>query len=247
MDKHRESLNALLDTTEPDGSVFVFLDESYEPFVAAAAVVVESNCVAQLDSDIAATYERVQDYYYLGGMPSFEEFRERGFHATSDPMEVRIAFVAFLAQALSFKSLIVYSDRSLNAEMTDKQRLIVVFDQLLRDVLGAYRSRPKIIFCFESARGMDQYLERLVMRNAQSLGRRRPEVAVYFGTKQNPHLLALPDYVLHIFNKWVKPASLRDYVLDPKDHRDRSFRAILGSMSVARLLDNNGTVRRALL
>lgn len=235
-----------LGSDQPDGSVFVFLDESYDPFVAAGAVVVESSDVHRMDSDIAAAYDRVQGWYYMGGMPSFEEFRQRGFHATSDPYEVRAAFVAFLSEALSFKSLIVYSDRSRRADLSDKKRLVIIFDQLVRDVLGAYRSRPKITFYFESAQAMDKYLERLVAQAARSFGHRTPEIEVRFGTKRQPHLLAVPDYVLHIFNQWLLTQDDEELSLKPKDHQSRSFKAILGSVSMARSLDDGRVVRRNL-
>lgn len=225
--------------------MFVFLDESFDPFVAAAAVVLESSDVRRMDSDISAAYERVQSWYHLGGMPSFEEFRHRGFHATSDPIEVRVAFVAFLAEALNFKSMIVYSDRTFRTEVSDKQRLVIVFDQLIRDVLGAYRSRPKITFYFESAQTMDKYLERLAARAVQSLGRKAPEIEVRFGTKRQPDLLAVPDYVLHIFNQWLSTQG-DELSLEPRDHQSRSFKAILGSVSMARSLDNDRVVRRTL-
>lgn len=231
---------------EPNGSVFVFIDESYEPFVAAAGVVVESSDVRRFDSDIAATYGRLQRRYYLSGLPSFEEFRKKGFHATSDPMEVRMAFVALLAEALNFKSLVVYSNRTLRPDLSDKQRLIIVFDQLIRDVLRGYQTRPKITFYFESAQAMDLYLERLVARAVQSLGRGRPEIEVRFGTKRHPDLLAVPDYVLHIFNQWLSTQKDSDLAVNPRDHQSRSFKAILGSISMGRSLDDARVVRRTL-
>lgn len=240
------SASQLLGAGQPDGSVFVFLDESYAPFVAAAAVVLESDDMRRMDEDVEAIYHRVQGWYHMGGMPSFEEFRQRGFHATSDPYEVRVAFVAFLAEALNFKSLIVYSDRSLRTDMSDKKRLMVVFDQLVRDVLGAYRSRPKITFYFESAQAMDKYLERLVARAVRSFGRRVPEIEIRFGTKRQPHLLAVADYVLHIFNQWLKTQDSGAFYLKPDDHQSRSLKAILGSISMARLLDDHHVVRRTL-
>lgn len=247
MEGSHNSLLHPLGARQPDGSVFVFLDESYDPVVAACAVVVESSDASRLNSEIAATYDRVQSWYHLGGMPSFEEFRQRGFHATSDPYEVRVAFVAFLAEALNFKSLIVYSDGSTRKDLSDKKRLIVVFEQLLRDVLGAYRSRPKIVFYFESAQAMDKYLERLVARTVQSFGRRTPEIEINFGTKRAPDLLATADYVLHIFNQWLATqGDDEEFTLKPEDHQSRSFKAILGSISMARSLEHDLIVRRTL-
>lgn len=244
MNKDNGSLS--FGAVQPDGSVVAFLDESFAPFVAAGAVVVESTDVLRMDSDITATYDKVKNWYHLGGMPSFEEFRERGFHATSDPFEVRAAFVAFLSEALNFKSMIVYSDGSVRDDLSDKKRLMVVFDQLVRDVLGAYRSRPKITFYFESAQAMDTYIERLVTRAVQSFGGGTPDIEVRFGTKRQPDLLAVPDYVLHIFNQWLSTQDGHELSLQPTDHRSRSFKAILGSVSSARSLDDGRVVRRTL-
>lgn len=229
----------------PDGSVFIFIDESYDPLVAAAAVAVESSDVLRLDSEIATSFDRLQNWYHLDGLSSFEDFRKHGFHAASNPLDVRLAFVAFLAEALSFKSLIVYSDRSLRPDLSDKKRLMIAFDQLVRDVIRTYRSRPKIVLCFESGQAMDPYIEKLVSRAIGAAGRKRPEVDIRFGTKRSPDLLSMPDYVLHIFNQWLTAREPTSRVLDPDEYQSRSFRAILGSISAARSLDDDRVIRRS--
>lgn len=240
------SASVSLAAPHPDGSVVAFLDESFAPVVAAGAVVMESSDVLRMGTDIAATYDKVKNWYHLGGMPSFEEFRKRGFHATNDPYEVRAAFVAFLSESLNFKSLIVYSDGSIRDDLSDKKRFIIVLDRLIRDVLGAYRSRPKITFYFESAQAMDKYTQRVVARAVQSFGRHTPNIEVRFGTKRQPELLAVPDYVLHIFNQWLSAQDGDGLLLQAGDHRSRSFKAILGSVSSARSLDDGRVVRRTL-
>lgn len=231
---------------EPDGTVFVFLDESFAPQVAAAAVVVESNDVYRLNSGIAAEYDRLRRWYHLEGLSSFEDFRRHGFHATSNPIEVKTAFVAFLTDVLNFKSLIIYSTGEARPDLSEKQHLIIVFDQLVHDVLLTYKSRPKIILYFESAGPMDRYVGRLVNRAVGSLGRYKPEVEVRFGTKRDPDLLAVADYVLHIFNQWAAKAVSGHAELDPRHHESRSLRAILGSISMARSIDDAQVVRRTL-
>jgi hypothetical protein len=230
---------------EPEGSVLVFIDESYEPFVAAAAVVVESTEADRLDTDISAVFEKMRGWFYLDGLPSFEEFRRTGFHSTSNPIEVRTAFVAFLAEVLSFKSLIVYSDGTSRPDLSKKQRLMIVYDNLVRDVLRAYRSRPRILFHFESAQSMDLYVEKVV-RRAGRAEHIRSDVRVKFGTKRHPDLLATPDYVLHIFNRWRVTQGADSLILDPLSHESRSFRAILGSLSSARSLEGAAVVRRTI-
>jgi hypothetical protein len=114
-------------------------------------------------------------------------------------------------------------------------------------VISAYRARPKIVLYFESAQGMDRYVERLVSRVLSGLEWRTPAVEVRFGTKRQPDLLAVPDYVLHIFNQWLSTQEGRELSLQPEDHRSRSFKAILGSISAARSLDDDRVVRRSLL
>jgi hypothetical protein len=233
------------DPGEPAGSVLVFIDESYEPFVAAAAVVVESREADRLDNDISEVFDKLSGWFHLDGLPSFEEFRRKGFHSTSNPREVRTAFAAFLAEALSFKSLIVYSDGTSRPDLSEKQRLMIVYDNLVRDVLKVYRSRPRIDFYFESAESMDIYVEKVV-RRAGRAERVRCDLQVKFGTKRNPDLLATPDYVLHIFNSWRVAQGSDSLILDPLSHKSRSFRAILGSLSAARSLEGTAVVRRAI-
>lgn len=231
---------------EPNGSVFAFLDESYDPLVAAAAVVVEASDASSLNDEIVAAYERISGWHNMRGLPSFELFRREGFHATSNPPEVQIDFVNLLAGSTKFKSLIVYSDRSRRPDLSDKQRLMIVFDRLVRDVVRAYQQRPKVVLCFESAQEMDNYVERVVIRAVDSLGRATPDVDIRFGPKRDPDLLAVPDYVLHVFGRWFAKQDPGAQMVDPRDHASRSFRAILGSVSMARSLDDATVVRRTL-
>lgn len=230
-----------------DGTgVSVFLDESFEPYVAAAAVVLEASDVQRLELELQETFERVKRRHYMAGLPSFEEFRRRGFHASNDPVEVRNEFVGFLAERTTFKSLIVYSDGSSGVELSKKQRLILVFDQLVRDVLRAYRSRSSITFCFESSGSMDKYVERVVELAANSLGPKRPVVEVRFAHKGQPLTLSIPDYVLHIFNSWLREQIGRPPTVSPTQHQSRSLKAILGSISAARSLEYEQVMRRHL-
>lgn len=237
----------VLGAAEPAGTVFVFLDESFTPFVAAVAVVVESTEVARLESEVAKIFRKLSHAYYLGGLPSFEEFRRSGFHATANPREINTAFVAFLSDVMSFKSLIVFSDGSRHPGLTEKRRVIIAFEQLIRDVLRQYRNRPRIVLCFESAGKMDQYVESLVHHVIRSLGRTLPDVDVRFGTKRDPDLLAVPDYVLHVFNRWFAAQDGGAIEIDPKSHEWRSFRALHGSISMARSLEGDVVIRRGLL
>lgn len=242
----RDTARRSLEFDQPPDSVFAFVDESYEPFVAAVAVAVESSDVCRIDSGVTSLHDEICTWFHMRGMPSFEEFRQRGFHATSDPYEIRTAFVKFLHQAACFKSMIVYSDRTTRRDLSDKRRLMIVFDQLVRDTLRTYRSRTKVIFVFESAGAMDKYIERLVERAGRSLRHRTPDIEIRFGRKREPYLLAVPDYVLHIFNQWLQGQHSNQPSLDPMEHQSRSFLAILGSMSAARSIDHSRTVRRTL-
>jgi hypothetical protein len=246
MTKRDVEVNCAFGDTEPSGAVFAFLDESYEPRVAAAAVVVESSDVSRLDAGISAEFERIRHWYHLEGLPSFEDFLKRGFHAASNPLEVKVAFVAFLSEVLNFKTMITYSDRSVRGDLSPKQHLMVVFDQLVRDLLLTYRSRPKIILYFESAGSMDEYIRRLVARAAKSFDRYRPAVEVRFGTKREPDLLAVADYVLHVFGQWLSKQDDGTTMVDPSNHESRSLRAILGSISMARSIDDGQVLRRTL-
>lgn len=235
-----------LSETEPAGSVFVFIDESFRPLVAMAAVIVESQDVLRLDSEVGAEYEKLCTWYHLEGLPNFAEFRRNGFHASSDPPEVKVAFVGLLSRLLLFKSHIVFSDGSARPDLSEKKRLMVVLDSLTRDVLRAYRSRPRIVFVFESARKLDRYYERVVMRAAARIRDAECDVDVRFGTKRAPDLLAVPDYVLHIFTRWHETRERQIQEIDPRGHQDRAMRAILGSLSAARSVDDNTVTRRAL-
>lgn len=232
------------DLREPEGSVLVLVDESYSPYVAAAAIVIESSEARQLNADVEALYTTWRRTFYLDGLPSFEEFRRRGFHASSDPREVRAAFVDFLADNLAFKTFIVYSDGSSMPELSEKKRLMMVLDRLLRDVLRTYHGRPRVTILFESAQELNTYFKRVAIR-ASAAGRRHgPEVVIEFGTKREPNLLALPDYVLHVFNQWRILQGDQPALMDPMNFESRFFRSIEGSLSVARSIDGSPVIRR---
>jgi len=229
---------------DPERSVLVLVDESYSPFVAAAAIVIESSEARQLNADVEALYTTWRRTFYLDGLPSFEEFRRRGFHASTDPREVRAAFVDFLADNLAFKTFIVYSDGSSTPKLSEKKRLMMVLDRLLRDVLRAYNGRPKVTILFESAQELNEYFKRVALRAAAKTRRHGPEVLVEFGSKREPSLLALPDYVLYVFNQWRMRQGDQTPVLDPLNFESRFFRAIEGSLSVARSVDGARVIRR---
>lgn len=234
------------DLHDPEGSVLVLVDESYSPFVAAAAIAIESSEARRLDSDVEALYTTWRRNFYLEGLPSFKEFQRRGFHASSDPREVRSAFVDFLADNLSFKTFIVYSDGSSMPNLSEKQRLMMVVDRLLRDVLRTYRGRPKVTILFESAEELNEYFRRVATRAAAVTRRHGPEIVVMFGAKREPSLLALPDYVLHVFNQWRIRQADEPPVIDPLNFESRFFRTIEGSLSVARSIDGSSVIRRGL-
>lgn len=231
-------------TYEQDGSVFAFLDESFKPFVSAAAVVVEAGDVHRLDADVTAAFEQMSGWHALRGLRSFEEFRKKGFHATNNPPEVQTAFANYLAEVTTFKSLIVYSDRTVLKDLSDKKRLMVVYDRLVRDLVRAYQRRPKVVLCFESAQELDRYVERVVIRAVDSLGRATPEVDIRFCAKRDPDLLALPDFVLYVFGKFFETADPSTLAVDPAKREARAFRTILGSVSMARSLDDGTVIRR---
>lgn len=246
MKRYNDEVLRALSKDQADGSVFVFVDETYSPRVAVGAVVVESNHVQRLDSDIAGLLAKLRSQHHLVGTSSYRNFVKHGFHASGDPLEVGVAFVAFLSETTDFKSMIVFSDGTLANRMTSNRILAVAAYVLVNDVIRAYRSRPRIIFCFESNAVMDKYLERIVERAAHNLKKRRPVVEVYFGSKQQPHLLAIPDYVLHIFNRWFDKQEGPTVSMDPTTSESRRFKAVLGSISMARGLESNRVIRRTL-
>lgn len=229
-----------------DDSVIVFVDESYKPMVAAAAVSVESGDAQRLNSIVSDAYVDICGWHQLQGLRTFDQFVRDGFHAANNPPEIYNHFVSILADTPSFKSHIVFSNRSKQPEMSDKRRLMVIFSYLVRDVVATYRNRPVVTFCFESSKGMDRYVERAVAQAVDSLQGHLPRVEVQFGTKRSPHLLSISDYVLHIFNKWWWPLQGGTAELNAAEWSTRSFRAILGSVSMARSIDDGTVVRRTL-
>ncbi|MRJ75496.1 hypothetical protein GEV29_03015 [Aeromicrobium sp. SMF47] len=235
----------ITDEEVPAGTVFVFFDESYEPFVGAAAASFEASDVAAVEGRIESAHSTLAEDFYLDGLGSYDEFLEKGFHATVDTTEVSTHFIRFLAHTASFKTSIVFSDGTTHPALSPKKRLMVVFDRLLTDVLRQYRSRPMLVLIFESAQELDPYVRKVVERAARRQRRSVPRLHIEFRPKRDPHILAVPDYVLHIFNAWLeRPESEEGTKLDPTTFRARDLRSVLGSISEARSLEGDVLIRR---
>lgn len=229
----------------PRGSVCVFIDESYDPQVAAAAVSIEPSQIDDLEGQIGSLYESLAGDFQLSGLGSYEEFVESGFHATGDTLEVKMSFIRLLAHSMSFKTSIVFSDGTFRPELSKKKRLMFVFDRLMRDVFRQYKRRPRVHLVFESAGVMDQYVERVLERTRRRLRGSCPPTTWEFRSKADPFLLAVPDYVLHIFNRWYSGLPEAHPIrVDKSSANARNFAAVLGAVSEARSIEGNYVIRR---
>ncbi|UMG93993.1 hypothetical protein [Nocardioides sp. TF02-7] len=71
MDQGDATPPEVLGVTEATGPVLALLDESYSPFVAAAATVIEETDADRLNSAISRVHDDVQGRFYLDGLESF--------------------------------------------------------------------------------------------------------------------------------------------------------------------------------
>ena len=108
-----------------------------------------------LSSKCENIYKRLCTRRDLAGMPGFEEFRKKGFHSATDPVEVSVQFLELLSGSLIFKAYMVVTDRPNLPGETELQRIEYMYVKLLSDLLIRYRNdESELICCIEQNQGM---------------------------------------------------------------------------------------------
>ena len=96
---------------------------------------------------------RYQDVI-LPGCLDLEEFREKGFHSATDPVEVSGPFLE-LIRSLIFRAYMVVTDRTRVPGRTELQRIEYMYVKLLSDLLIRYRNdESELICCIEQNQGL---------------------------------------------------------------------------------------------
>lgn len=224
----------------PPRRITVLFDESMSPFLMVAATVFEST-YAHTEQRIEALYEDMVRAYYLDDLKSYERHKKKAFHASEDPVEVRAFFINLLAGLGPLRIFIQYTDHRRRPDLGPLESVAVLYRELIKTVLQGVRSADEVTLIFETHQDLDSRFEAIV-RSALRSVRVRSRISVSVGQKRRPYALAVSDYAMQIFSHWQQ-AGQPD---DPKQYTYREWRAIRGSISMVRSLEEGTIVRRGL-
>lgn len=191
----------------------------------------DADDVEQLVRDL---YKRLGTRRDLAGMPGFEEFREKGFHSATDPVEVSVPFLE-LIRSLIFRAYMVVTDRTRVPGRTELQRIEYMYVKLLSDLLIRYRNdESELICCIEQNQGLGPIVDRLpdtaTKRAYATLGKvaQLPELKISIVTKTECMSAAIVDYVMSAVSRWIQDGS----PADAGKRSTRGFRQIEPFISV---------------
>jgi hypothetical protein len=175
----------------------------------------------------------------LFGLRSFEDFRNHGFHASTDPLEISGHFLD-LMQDLSFKAYISVTDRTdARAGGTEIEKLEFMYENLLGDLLLRHRKNSELLCHIEQNDSLKRFVQDLsgnaTCRAYEKLGRRirLPKLNVVMVAKTQAMSMAIIDYVMLAVSKWIRDGSSTD----PRDRSYRAFREVEPFISVLHSLE----------
>ncbi|MEU5943122.1 hypothetical protein ABZ807_29060 [Micromonospora sp. NPDC047548] len=182
----------------------------------------------EIERRIQELFRRLSARRSLDGLPSFEDFRKHGFHASSDPIEISVPFLE-LMQDLAFRAYIVVTDRTNpKAGGTELEKLEFMYQHLLGDILIRHRERSELLCYIEQNDSLGRLVSKLpesaVRRAYEKLGRpaRLPRLDVVMATKTQAMSMAIIDYIMMAASRWVR----KGHSTDPADRIYRGFREV---------------------
>ncbi|MFG2055710.1 hypothetical protein ACGFI9_16960 [Micromonospora sp. NPDC048930] len=182
----------------------------------------------EIEQRIQELFRRLSARRSLDGLSSFEDFRKRGFHASSDPIEISVPFLE-LMQDLAFRAYIVITDRTNpRAGGTELEKLEFMYQHLLGDILIRHRERSELVCYIEQNDSLGQVVSKLpetaARRAYEKLGRpvRLPRLDVVMAAKTQAMSMAIIDYIMMAVSRWVR----KGQITDPADRIYRGFREV---------------------
>ncbi|MGW4152450.1 hypothetical protein ACWEDF_04755 [Micromonospora chersina] len=194
----------------------------------------------EVELRIQELHRRLSARWSLDGLPSFEDFRKKGFHASSDPVEVSGPFRE-LMQDLSFRAYLALTDRTdSRAGITELDKLGFMYQHLLGDLLIRHRSRPELVCHIEQNDSIRQVVANLpvnaVRRAHEKLGRAQtlPQLKIVMTAKTEAMSMAVIDYIMMFVSRWMRSGC----ITDPQSRDYRAFREIEPFISVLYSLEH---------
>jgi hypothetical protein len=216
--------------------VRLFMDESGngnpdQPLIIGAVELGED--ASAIEAQIQSLYARLAARNTYTGQPGFDEFRQHGFHSSTDPREVSGPFLELL-QTFIFRTYMMLTDRSGVPGSTEIERIEYMYANLLSDLLIRYRDQPQLLCTIEQSEGMGSVIRRLPS-SAMALAREKigpranlPELRIDIASKLSCMSMAIIDYVMSAVARWLKA----DRTVRSEDYAYRAFSDIEPSISI---------------
>jgi len=154
----------------------------------------------------------------------FENFRQNGFHSSTDPLDVSGPFLE-LIWAFFFRAYMVVTDRTAVPGNTEAERIEFMYVKLLSDLLIRHRDEPELLCYIEQSEGMGSIISRLpdsaTRRAHETLGKAAPlpQLKITMVAKADYMSMAIVDYVMSAVTRWLQAGR----TTSPRDWPYRAF------------------------
>ena len=217
-------------------AVKLFMDESgngntSQPLIVGAVEMGDD--ADDVEEQVRNLHKRLCARSSFVGHPGFEDFRENGFHSSTDPRDVSAPFLE-LIRALFFRAYMVATDRTRVPGNTEAERIEFMYVKLLSDLLIRHRDEPELLCYIEQSEGMGSIIRRLpdsVTRRAyETLGKAAPlpQLRIAMVAKTDYMSMAIVDYVMSAASRWLQAGC----TTRAEDWPCRAFREIEPFVSV---------------
>jgi hypothetical protein len=214
----------------------LFMDESgngnaSQPLIVGAVELGED--ADDIEKKIRDLHKDLSARRSLTGLPSFEKFRENGFHSSTDPLEVSGPFTE-LMRRIFFRTYMVTTNRTRFPNVAESEIIESMYVKLLSDLSIRHRREAELLCYIEQSEEMKSILSRLPDRVARQARKTTgksvslPRLNTTIVGKRDYMSTAIIDYVMAAVSRWLQA----DRTTSAKDYFYRAFSDIEPSISI---------------
>ena len=227
---------SVIEPYEGLNAVKLFMDESGNgnpdlPLIVGAVELYDN--ADDAEESTRSLHKRLSAMSSMEGLPSFEEFRQHGFHYKNDPPEIKTPFLE-LIRTTSFRAYMVVTDRTGVPGNTESEQIDFMYVKLLSDLLMRHRKQNELLIYIEQSPDMRSIIQRLpssaIEQAHNTLGKAAPlpKLNIEMVTKTDYMSMAIIDYVMGTVARWLR----ENRTTDPTKWQYRAFRELEPFVSV---------------
>lgn len=228
--------------------IHIVLDEAFDPVTAVVATVFTQNEFDAANGRLDDLRSQNLQRWYLKDLESFQKFEAEGLHASTNPFEVYFDVIDSLAEVLSGKTFIYYTDGTRRKDLGPKRTVLLLYVSLVQVLLRKYRHSHTIYFHFEDHKDYGKYFEPLVTA-AKVASKVSAITKVVRCRKGDPSSLAVADYLLHVFGRARPYIESGNFPAGKAEVRNwwavKSHYSLIYSMETHLVLNRHGLVVRS--